>query len=463
MEVWADDILSDENSDYEIVVSDSDVSMPSLEEADNVITEEEFVENIIDNSGNIMTPSFSPTAVWDTDLHITIPAIPSMNNNSTSEVEDGEIAEDDENEDFSDEPNRLFGEVSIGSYLRNLRDTSSNTLPMNYNISSFYDFSNQIIRRPVDVPRLHLRNVRRNLLIDIDVQDCLDMVIRSIEIEYETPFAIKCQKMIRGYLAKKKMVYLKKVAEESKKPKSCSVCYNELNVLNMSVTPCGHYYCSSCLFRWMNEKNTCAMCRQELYVPKIDMTTLRRDTRRAVRYHSNLQRRILDMEMNKMKIEDETRKIVKKANLSLARQVRMRCMLAETRQQIENEHAELDEIYDEYLDLIYDCKTEFNVKIKLEKHLSNKFKNHFEKHITYKNSKKNKKRIAEKIVQREDKNKVRKVNYSDRHADYRLNFTIEQLQDNTDYESFVNFWEHVSEQSSHDDSDYYELVDEIII
>ncbi len=452
MEVWADDILSDENSDYEIVVSDSDVSMPSLEEADNVITEEEFVENIIDNSGNIMTPSFSPTAVWDTDLHITIPAIPSMNNNSTSELEDGEIAEDDENEDFSDEA--IFG-------IENLRDNSGNRLRY---ISNQIIRRNQIIRgRLAEIPRLHLRNVRRNLLIDIDVQDCLDMVIRSLEIEYETPFAIKCQKMIRGYLAKKKMVYLKKVAEESKKPKSCSVCYNELNVLNMSVTPCGHYYCSSCLFRWMNEKNTCAMCRQELYVPKIDMTTLRRDTRRAVRYHSNLQRRILDMEMNKMKIEDETRKIVKKANLSLARQVRMRCMLAETRQQIENEHAELDEIYDEYLDLIYDCKTDFNVKIKLEKHLSNKFKNHFEKHITYKNSKKNKKRIAEKIVEREDKNKVRKVNYSDRHADYRLNFTIEQLQDNTDYESFVNFWEHVSEQSSHDDSDYYELVDEIII
>ena len=377
MEVWADDILSDENSDYEIVLSDSDVSMPSLEDADNVITEEEFVENLIDNSGNIMTPSFSPTAVWGTDVHVTIPAIPSMNNNSTSEIEDGEIAEDDENEDFSDEA--IFG-------IENLRDNSGNRLRYDLDMSSFDHISNQIIRRnqiirgrPLGVPRLHLRNVRRNLLIDIDVQDCLDTAIRSLEIEYETPFAIKCQKMIRGYLAKKKMIYLKKVAEESKKPKSCTVCYNELNVLNMSVTPCGHYYCSDCLFRWMNEKNTCAMCRQELYVPKIDMTTLRRDTRRAVRYHSNLQRRILDLEMNKMKIEDETRKIVKKANLSLARQVRMRGMLAQTRQQIENEHEELDQIYDEYLDLVYDCKTDFNKKIKLEKHLSKKFKNQFKK------------------------------------------------------------------------------------
>ncbi len=461
MEVWADDILSDENSDYEIVLSDSDVSMPSLEDADNVITEEEFVENLIDNSGNIMTPSFSPTAVWGTDVHVTIPAIPSMNNNSTSEIEDGEIAEDDENEDFSDEA--IFG-------IENLRDNSGNRLRYDLDMSSFDHISNQIIRRnqiirgrPLGVPRLHLRNVRRNLLIDIDVQDCLDTAIRSLEIEYETPFAIKCQKMIRGYLAKKKMIYLKKVAEESKKPKSCTVCYNELNVLNMSVTPCGHYYCSDCLFRWMNEKNTCAMCRQELYVPKIDMTTLRRDTRRAVRYHSNLQRRILDLEMNKMKIEDETRKIVKKANLSLARQVRMRGMLAQTRQQIENEHEELDQIYDEYLDLVYDCKTDFNKKIKLEKHLSKKFKNQFKKHNDYKNSENNKKRIAEKIVQREDKNKVRKVDNSDRYSFYRLNFTIEQLQDNTDYESFANFWEHISEQPTRNSSDDYELVDEIII
>ena len=445
MEVWADDILSDENSDYEIVLSDSDVSMPSLEDAVNVIAEEEFVENLIDNSGNIMTPSFSPTTVMGLmgrmAGHATMPTIPSMNNNSTSELEDGEIAEDDENEDFSDEA--IFG-------IENLRDNSGNRLRMNY-------------RRPVAIPRLHLRNIQRNLLIDIDVQDCLETAIRTLEIEYETPFAIKCQKMIRGYLAKKKMIYLKKVAEESKKPKSCSVCYNELNVLNMSVTPCGHYYCSDCLFRWMNEKNTCAMCRQELYVPKIDMTTLRRDTRRAVRYHSNLQRRILDMEMNKMKIEDETRKIVKKANLSLARQVRMRGMLAQTRQQIENEHEELDQIYDEYLDLVYDCKTDFNKKIKLEKHLSKKFKNQFKKHNDYKNCENNKKRIAEKIVQREDKNKVRKVDNSDRYSFYRLNFTIDQLQDNTDYESFANFWEHISEKPTHNSSDHYELVDEIII
>lgn len=457
MEVWADDILSDENSDYEIVLSDSDVSMPSLEDADNVITEEEFVENLIDNNGNIMTPQGSPTTVMGLmgriAGHATMPTIPSMNNNSTSELEDGEIAEDDENEDFSDEA--IFG-------IENLRYNSGNRLRMNYNISSF-NFRNQIIRRPVGIPRLHLRNIQRNLLIDIDVQDCLDTAIRTLEIEYETPFAIKCQKMIRGYLAKKKMVYLKKVAEESKKPKSCSVCYNELNVLNMSVTPCGHYYCSDCLFRWMNEKNTCAMCRQELYVPKIDMTTLRRDTRRAVRYHSNLQRRILDMEMNKMKIEDETRKIVKKANLSLARQVRMRGMLAQTRQQIENEHEELDQIYDEYLDLVYDCKTDFNKKIKLEKHLSKKFKNQFKKHNDYKNSENNKKRIAEKIVQREDKNKIRKVDNSDRYSFYRLNFTIDQLQDNTDYESFANFWEHISEQPTHNSSDHYEVVDEIII
>ena len=438
MEVWADDILSEDNSDYEIM-SDTD-SIPSLEDGiDNVIDEEEFIQHIRDISHNRTLRTPSPNSIGGI-----------FDNSNNVVLEDGEIQED-----FSDEA--IFG-------MENLRiripQTPQNS--MNYAIPRW---SNLTPHRHPPIPRLQLRNIQRNILIDIDVQDCLDTVIRTIEIDYETPFAIKCQKFIRGYLAKKKLQYLKKVAEESKKTKTCSVCYNDLNVLNMSVTPCGHYYCSECLFRWMNEKNTCAMCRQELYVPKIDVHTLRRDTRRAVRYHANLQRRILDMEMNKMRLETETNKIVRKSNQSLARQIRLRGMLAETKKMLNDEADALDSVYDEYLELIDDCKTDFNVKIKLEKHLSEKLEKHIQTHSDNKKIINNRKRIAEKIMYRENKNKMRKTNnINSRYSFQTLNFTIEQLRDNTDYESFATFWIYISNTVTEENEDeLFEIVDEVIV
>ena len=93
---------------------------------------------------------------------------------------------------------------------------------------------------------------------------CVDKMIETLEIDYQNPFAIKIQTIVRGFLARKKMIYLKKVQTANKTTHSCCVCYNDLHSLNMSVTPCGHYYCSTCLFKWMNQKNTCAMCRTAL-------------------------------------------------------------------------------------------------------------------------------------------------------------------------------------------------------
>jgi hypothetical protein len=41
----------------------------------------------------------------------------------------------------------------------------------------------------------------------------------------------------------------------------CSVCYEELTLENSVVTPCNHFFCSSCFFRWLQTKDTCPMCR----------------------------------------------------------------------------------------------------------------------------------------------------------------------------------------------------------
>ena len=46
-------------------------------------------------------------------------------------------------------------------------------------------------------------------------------------------------------------------------PYSCNICYSDLSN-NMVQTPCNHYYCSSCFFKWMRESQTCPDCRKLL-------------------------------------------------------------------------------------------------------------------------------------------------------------------------------------------------------
>ena len=158
--------------------------------------------------------------------------------------------------------------------------------------------------------------------------------------------------------------------------------------------------------------------------------------------------------MNKIKLQDEETKIIRSANQAMARQVRMRGMLAETRQQIENEEYKLDEIYDQYLDLINDCKTEFNMKIKLEEHLNEKLNNSIQKFNDYKDVKINRKRIAEKLIDREYKKKIKAT-----HQPSPIVLTLEVSNDDTDYDGFASFWDNIDEENE----DQYEIVTEVML
>ena len=44
----------------------------------------------------------------------------------------------------------------------------------------------------------------------------------------------------------------------------CSICYEILLLENSMVTPCKHFFCSKCFFRWIRTNNSCPMCRQDL-------------------------------------------------------------------------------------------------------------------------------------------------------------------------------------------------------
>lgn len=44
----------------------------------------------------------------------------------------------------------------------------------------------------------------------------------------------------------------------------CCICYETIGKSNMTVTPCGHQFCFSCLMKSMDLRNTCPCCRAPL-------------------------------------------------------------------------------------------------------------------------------------------------------------------------------------------------------
>jgi len=44
----------------------------------------------------------------------------------------------------------------------------------------------------------------------------------------------------------------------------CAVCLEVLKPINVSITACGHKYCTSCLLLSLKTKNTCPTCRAEI-------------------------------------------------------------------------------------------------------------------------------------------------------------------------------------------------------
>ena len=42
----------------------------------------------------------------------------------------------------------------------------------------------------------------------------------------------------------------------------CPICKNPLPSLRRVVTPCDHYFCTECFFKWIKEGKNCPLCRK---------------------------------------------------------------------------------------------------------------------------------------------------------------------------------------------------------
>ena len=56
----------------------------------------------------------------------------------------------------------------------------------------------------------------------------------------------------------------------------CPVCYGSISVKNACCMPnCDHKMCKNCYYNWLDkqEKNTCPMCREEVFKNNLDIKT----------------------------------------------------------------------------------------------------------------------------------------------------------------------------------------------
>ena len=140
------------------------------------------------------------------------------------------------------------------------------------------------------------------------------------------------------YIAKETQTNVEKQGKEpNKEPNkepveepACGICYIALNNKNTVITTCNHAYCTTCFFKWLNRKETCAICRKVLLsdiVVEERLTALQdvqselMDNYRCLRV---LKRNIKKKRCKKNNLSDDI-------NSLLNRQIRLRYLLQQTR------------------------------------------------------------------------------------------------------------------------------------
>ena len=146
-----------------------------------------------------------------------------------------------------------------------------------------------------------------------------------------------------------------KVSEESKKTRekveemekkfekiqkeaydTCPVCYEDISVKNTCCMPnCSHKMCKGCYYNWLDtqEKNTCPMCREEVFKNNLDIKTKR----------SVLQNHLDSLESEVAEMYEE-RRIIRKSMIQTKKEERD---MEDTVKWLYNKYDQLrDEIFD---------------------------------------------------------------------------------------------------------------------
>lgn len=60
--------------------------------------------------------------------------------------------------------------------------------------------------------------------------------------------------------------------DECALPLSSSELHNEESHILCKISPCGHWFGASCLHTWLQERNTCPLCRRKLFLTPLFLT-----------------------------------------------------------------------------------------------------------------------------------------------------------------------------------------------
>jgi len=110
----------------------------------------------------------------------------------------------------------------------------------------------------------------------------------------------------------------------------CGICYTDLNDKNTVITPCNHAYCSTCFFKWLGRKETCALCRKVLLSDTMveerltDLQDVQTELMENYRCLRVLKKNIKKKKCKKNNLTDDINSLIN-------RQIRMRCLLEQTR------------------------------------------------------------------------------------------------------------------------------------
>jgi len=73
------------------------------------------------------------------------------------------------------------------------------------------------------------------------------------------------------YQNRKKFIYkkacfnaFKKWKDSINKNEECPICLNNISSLDKITTKCNHIYCKTCLKSWLEEKDSCPICRHTI-------------------------------------------------------------------------------------------------------------------------------------------------------------------------------------------------------
>jgi hypothetical protein len=123
--------------------------------------------------------------------------------------------------------------------------------------------------------------------------------------------------------------------ETHKEPVTCGICYNDLNTENCVVTICKHKFCNTCFFKWLDKKETCALCRATLL--NDDVVKERAENLQVIQEDLVINYQYLKRIRKEVQKKEEEVKLHDAKAVSLqGRQIRLRMMLEQLRQECED-------------------------------------------------------------------------------------------------------------------------------